>query len=152
MREPKVAWVRALRALTGYPEDNIRYNETICRWEFILTSADGIPRSQIWGLYRNPMTGDPIEPDKVTGMHPFRELDDVTIREALGNLQRTFVGNPYDGAGTPRKEIMNRIRSNRDEGQRRWTQGGLDFADMVNDRAKRLRGATQVSVITEIGG
>ena len=98
------------------------------------------------------MTGEPIKPDPITGMHPFRELDDQTMGEALENLRKTFVGNPFDGAGTPRKEIMRRIEANHAEGQRRYGQAGTDFADMVNDRQKRLRGALQLNVLTDIGG
>jgi hypothetical protein len=152
MREPKPSWVRALRALTGFEQDDIRYNETLSRWEFILTSADGVPRSQFWGVYKNPLTGMPVKPDPMTGLHPFRELDDETMRDALKNLEMTFVANPFDGAGSTKKEVMKRIKGNRAEGQRRYRQGGEDFADLVNDRAKRLRGATSVGVLTDIGG
>lgn len=151
MRVPKPRWVKALRALTGFEQDDIQFNEAVGRWEFVLTSADGIPRGQFWGVFRNPITGEPIEPDPVTGLHPFRELDDAGMREALANLEKTFVGNPYDGAGSPKKEIRRRMAQNREEGQRRYRQGGVDFADMVSERGARLRGATSVSVITDIG-
>ncbi len=152
MRSPKPSWVLALRALTGFERDDIRYNETLSRWEFVLTSADGVLRSQFWGVYKNPLTGLPVTPDPMTGLHPFRELDDETMRDALTNLESTFVANPFDGAGSTRKEVMKRIMENRIEGQRRYKQGGEDFADMVNDRAKRLRGAKSVGVLTNIGG
>ena len=152
MRVPKPSWVRALRALTGFEQDDIRYNETRSRWEFILTSADGMPRSQYWGVSKNPLTGEPVKPDPVTGLHPFRELDDEAMRDALKNLEMTFVANPFDGAGSTRKEVQKRINENLDDGQRRYKQGGYDFADMVNDRAKRLRGAISVPVLTNIGG
>lgn len=152
MREPKASWVQALRALTGFERDDIRYNETLGRWEFVLTSADGVPRSQFWGVYKNPLTGEPVTPDPTTGLYPFRELDDEAMRDALKNLEMTFVANPFDGAGTTRKEVAKRIEGNREEGQRRYQQGGVDFADLVNDHAKRLRGATSVGVLTSIGG
>ncbi len=152
MRVPKASWVRALRALTGYEQDDIRYNETLSRWEFVLTCGDGVPRSQFWCVYKNPLTGVPIEPDPMTGLQPFRELDDDTMREALTNLKSTFVANPFDGAGTPRKEVAKRIEENRVEGQRRYQKGGYDFADLCNDHALRLRGATSVGTLTDIGG
>ena len=116
MREPKRTWVRALRALTGFEQDDIRYNETVGRWEFVLTCGDGVPRSQFWCVYKNPLTGEPIKPDPMTGLQPFRELDDETMRDALTNLESTFVANPFDGAGTTKKEVMKRIRENRAEG------------------------------------
>ena len=152
MRQPKPSWVRALRALTGFEQDDIRYNETLSRWEFVLTCGDGVPRSQFWGVYKNPLNGMPVTPDPMTGLHPFRELDDDAMRDALKNLESTFVANPFDGAGSTREEVMKRIEENRAEGQRRYKQGGDDFADMVNDRAKRLRGATSMRVLTNIGG
>ena len=152
MRQPKPSWVRALRALTGFEQDDIRYNETLSRWEFVLTCGDGVRRSQFWGVYKNPLNGMPVKPDPMTGLHPFRELDDDAMRDALKNLESTFVANPFDGAGSTKKEVMKRIEENRAEGQRRYKQGGEDFADMVNDRAKRLRGATSVRVLTDIGG
>lgn len=145
MREPKPLWVHALRALTGNELDDIRWNEAVGRWEFMLTSADGIQRSQFWGHFDQ-------DPDTFTGLHPFRELDDDGMRQALSNLECTFVGNAFDGAGTTRKEVAKRIEDNRVEGQKRWKQGGIDFGDMVNDRAKRLRGALQLSVPATIGG
>ena len=145
MRTPKSSWVRALRALTGNESDDIRWNEVVGRWEFVLMSADGISRSQFWGYFDQP-----VEP--LTGLHPFRELDDGEMRIALDNLTKSFVANPFDGAGTTKKEVMKRIKENRDEGQRRYKQGGEDFADLVSDHAKRLRGATSVSVLTNIGG
>ncbi len=144
MRIAKHSWVRALRALTGNESDNIRFNEVLWRWEFQLTSADGITRSQFWCQFTNPLTGERIEPDPFTGLQPFRELDDLTMVEALANLESTFVGNPHDGAGTTREQVQANIDQNRAEGLRRWKQGGKDFADMtvtVGGRGARLRGA-----------
>ena len=144
MREPKHSWVRALRALTGNEGDDIRFNEALGRWEFMLTSADGIIRSQFWCQFKNPLTGEQIPPDPFTGLAPFRELTDENMIEVLANLESTFVGNPYDGGGTTRKEVWKRIKENRAEGRKRWEQGGKDFADMtvnVGGRGARLRGA-----------
>ena len=145
MHKPKAAWVRALRALTGNGGDDIRFNEVLGRWEFLLTSADGIVRSQFWCHFDLPV-------DPFTGLAPARELDDHGMVEALANLERTFVANTFDGAGTTRKQVQENIEFNRVEGQKRWKKGGEDFADMVNDRAKSLRGAMQISVTTPIGG
>lgn len=139
MRTPKPSWVRALRALTGYERDDIRWNEALGRWEFLLTCADGVARSQFWGHFAQPV-------DPVSGLHPFRELDDAGMQEALRNLTRTFVGNPYDGAGTPRKEIERRQRFNETHRRAKYLEAGHLFADMVAERGKRLRGAVQVEV------
>lgn len=133
--------MRALRDLTGVETDDIRYNAALARWEFVLRGADGIPRSQFWGWYRNPFNGQPIEPDPVTGLHPFRELDDDAMSEALANLAKTFVGNPYDGAGDTRSEVMRRYRQNKAEARKRYMAAGENFADMAAERGHRLRGA-----------
>ncbi len=148
MREPKIKWVKALRLLTGNEGDTVRWNEEVGRWEFVLMSADGVPRSQFWGQFYNPFTGEPIEPDPATGLVPFRDLDDESMTEALANLEKTFVGNTFDGAGSTKKEVLRRMKWNRAEGVRRWKQGGEDFATMAAERGHRIRGA----LLTGYGG
>lgn len=144
MRSAKTSWIRALRDLTGNEADNIRFNEELWRWEFRLTSADGIMRSQFWCQFKNPLTGELIPPDPYTGLAPFRELDDVTMVEALANLESTFVGNPHDGVGTTQKEVIRRHKYNQGLDKKRWRDGGQAFADMtctVGGPGARIRGA-----------
>ena len=144
MRTPKHSWIRALRALTGNESDDIRFNEALGRWEFLLTSADGIMRSQFWCQFKNPLTGEPIPPDPYTGLAPFRELDDVAMIEALANLESTFVGNGFEGAGTTQKEVIRRHKYNQARDKKRWRDGGQAFADMtcnVGGYGARLRGS-----------
>lgn len=85
MRHPKPEWVAELKKLCG-PLADIRFNEALYRWEFLIPGADGVPRSQFWGWFNQPA-------DPQTGLHPFRELDDAAMREALHNLTVTFVGS-----------------------------------------------------------
>ena len=147
MREPKDAWVASLRRLTGNETDDIRWNEAVGRWEFLLMSGDGISRSQFWGHFDIPV-------DPLSGLHPYRELDDDSMRDALHNLTKTFVGNPLDGHTSTQgstatfKEVETRMRWNKAEGERRWKQGGDDFATMAAERGHRLRGA----LLTGAGG
>ena len=144
MRSPKASWVRALRALTANEDDDIRFNEVLGRWEFVLTSADGIMRSQFWCQFKNPLTGEPIPPDPYTGLAPFRELTDEAMIEALANLEKTFVGSAFDGAGTTQKEVLKRHKYNQDLDKKRWRDGGQAFADMTCDvggYGRRLRGS-----------
>jgi hypothetical protein len=145
VREPKPEWVQALKALCGSDSD-LRWNEQVGRWEFVLLGADGIPRSQFWGVFFDPRTGARLEPDHATGLLPFRDLDDTAMREALGNLERTFIGNREDGAGTTRREMERRIRFNRDTMRRKYQEAGEAFADMAAERGRRIRGAPLVSV------
>lgn len=140
MREPRPKWLARLRGLHGCAEASIRFNYDVGRWEFILPSADGVPRSQFWGLFKNPITGQQLEPDKVTGLYPFRDLDDAGMEEAIANLEKTYVANPHDGAGSPRKEVQRRIDFNTllRQGWRR-DKANL-FVDMMADRGRRMRG------------
>ena len=72
--------------------------------------------------------------------------------QAAAGFERTLVGKGFDGEGTTKKEVLKRIEVNRTAGQKLYKSHGEDFADMVNDRAKRLRGALQLSVPVTIGG
>ncbi len=132
VREPKPSWVRALRTLTGNESDDIRFNEALGRWEFLLMSADGVSRSQFWGRF--DQTVDPL-----SGLHPYRELDDVTMIEALANLEKTFVANPHDGAGTPADEVWRRMEHNADVDRYRYKQGGEAFAYLAAHEGRRPR-------------
>jgi hypothetical protein len=146
MREAKAGWIAALRALTGQEGDTIRWNTMLARWEFVLTEADGVPRSQFWGWYHNPLTGAPLVPDEATGLYPFRDLDDATMQTALANLQRTFIGNPHDGAGTTQATVKQRMQRNRAHRRRQIVDAAELWADMAADRALRLRGGVQFAV------
>lgn len=151
MREPRPEWVQALKATCGADHD-LRWNETVSRWEFVIPSADGIPRSQFWGQFWHWKQGKrvPLKPDPVTGLYPFRDLDDHAMREALANLTRTYIGNPHDGAGTPDKEVRQRIAFNAERQKYVFRQAGNAFADLVAERARRIRGAPQVTVVTNL--
>lgn len=151
MREPKPRWVAALKATCGADHD-LRWNEQAGRWEFIIPGADGVPRSQFWGWFYDPRTGQRVEPDPVSGMVPFRDLDDAAMAEALDNLQRTYIGNRHDGAGTTRREFMRRHRHNQAVQRAQYLRAGELFADMVADRGLRLRGGVQIHVPVTIGG
>lgn len=150
MREPKAEWVTALKALDSGAD--LRWNASVGRWEFILSSADGVPRSQFWGWFYQVVNGQqvPIEPDPVTGLHPYRDLDDAAMAEALRNLERTFIGNPFDGAGSTRKEVRRRMRYNEAHAQRQYRAAGEAFADMAAERKHRLRGAPIIHVATAL--
>lgn len=133
MREPKPQWVEALQRLTGNPTDTIRFNEQVHRWEFIMAGADGRPRGQFWGHFDQPK-------DQTTGLHPFRELDDDGMREALRNLERTFIGNPYDGHGTTTRHVTRMMEYNRDLRHSKYQAAGELFADMWADRIGHREG------------
>lgn len=146
MREPRPQWVAALRSLEGCASADIRYNVQVARWEFVLPGADGVMRSQFWGVFRDPSTGRPIKPDPVTGLYPFRDLDDAGMQEALANLERTYIANRHDSAGTTRRHVLRNYRFNKELLRDKYREAGNLFADMAADRGKRLRGATQISV------
>lgn len=144
MRDAKHEWIVALRALTGQEGDTIRWNMEVGRWEFVLTEADGVKRSQFWGWFNRPI-------DRVSGLYPFRDLDDDALLEALGNLERTFVANRHDGAGSNRREVLKRMRYNRELKRRQFKTAGEAFADMAAERGHRLRGAPLIHVPAHLG-
>ncbi len=142
-RIAKDAWVSALRRLEGCSDAEILWNEAAHRWEFRLRGADGVFRSQFWGWFSQRI-------DPTTGLHPFRELDDQAMEEALRNLERTYIANRFDGAGTTDKAVRRNIRFNTEHQRSFYRDAGTLFADMAADRGKRLRGALQVSVPAQI--
>ncbi len=147
----KPEWLARLREVD--PQADLRFNALVHRWEFILTSADGVPRSQFWGQFyqvRGDGTRVPLEPDPVTGLHAFRDLDDAALEEACGNLERTFIGNRYDGAGTTRREVLRRHRANQEQAKRHYRHLGEAWADRFIDRLPRMRGTQQVTVLTDL--
>lgn len=152
MREAKPEWIAALRALEGCAEADIRWNMAVGRWEFILPSADGIPRSQFWGMFYHYEHGERVRstPDPVTGLYPFRDLGDAEMREAIQNLTETYIGNPFDGAGTTRREVMRRYRYNKQRLETSWRVRGEMFADMAAERGHRLRGSPLIVVGTDL--
>lgn len=150
MREAKPEWLAQLRALEGCAEAEIRWNQTVGRWEFILVGADGKPRSQFWGQFYDDR-GRPTKPDPVTGLYPFRDLDDTGMREAIANLEKTFIANRYDGAGTTRREVLRRYRFNRELMTKKFKEAGWAFADMAAERGHRLRGSPIIHVPVHIG-
>ena len=137
MRTPRPEWVAALRSLCGSRAD-IRFNEAVWRWEFVLPEADGSMKSQFWGQFDQPK-------DPTTGMVPYRDLNDTDMRVALKNLERTYIGNRHDGAGTTRREVGRRLRWNLKhyrEGQRVAAEG---FADLVHDQRRRILHNPQIA-------
>ena len=148
MREPKAEWVTALRAECGSQAD-IRWNLAVGRWEFILPSGDGVPRSQFWGQYCKSGTQERLPLDHL-GLPPFRDLDDEAMREALANLQRSYVGNPFDGAGTTRREVYRRYVENREMKKKRYNECGERWADMVAYNGRKIRGEQQINVPVQL--
>jgi hypothetical protein len=97
MREPPAGFVAQLKALCGSDWD-VRYNEEVCRWEFLSTSAGGMRVSQFWGWFYNPLTKVKLEPDGITGLLPYRDLTPDAQAEILKNLETSYIGNRVDGA------------------------------------------------------
>lgn len=149
--ELKPEWVERLRR--SVPEADLRFNYVAHRWEFILPSADGIHRSQFWGRFyvtKADGTREYLKPNEVTGLHDFRDLDDAALEEACENLERTFIGNRYDGAGTTRREVRRRMRYNDELRASRYQAAGELWAEMFLDRLPRMRGTQQVAVATDL--
>jgi len=142
----KPEWIAALQALTGHETDTIRWNAHVSRYEFILTEADGVPRSQFWCQFDG-------ERDPVTGMKPYRPLNDAEMQVALANLQRTFVANPFDGNGTVQREVGRRYFFNKRLQEQRYKERGEEYADFIWEHRRQIRDAgcgPLVTVATEL--
>ena len=72
-------------ALTFGSDYQMRWNETVHRYELLSPTASGGTCSQFWCWFYDPQTGQPTVPD-VTGLHPFRELDATALWRGPGNL------------------------------------------------------------------
>ena len=129
-RIPPDDFVRRLKALCGADWD-VRYNEEVHRWEFLSTSAGGMRVSQFLGWFTNPLTGERIEPDPITGLLPFRDLTPDCQEEVLKNLEASYLGNREDGAGTYKRQFEQRMRFNRDIRIASARKRGQLYADLI---------------------
>lgn len=110
---------------------DVRYNDVVGRWEFRFTSAANLPVSQFFGWEKNPLTGAALEPDPVSGLLPFRDLDETACHEILANCDRTYLGNRADGAGTWQKQIAERSKFNRQVRTDSARKRGEEFAYLI---------------------
>lgn len=131
-RDPPPGFVARLKARCGSDWD-CRWNDAVQRWEFVSLSAAGKPVSQFWGWFRNPLTGAAITADPVTGLSPFRDLDPAAQDEVLDNLERSFLGNRADGAGTWKRQITERQDFNRALQTSRIRAKADAFADLLKE-------------------
>lgn len=129
-REAPAAFVAQLRA--EFPDFvELRFNEQVGRWEFITLSAAGRPVSQFYGRDRDEQTGAPIEPDPVSGLLPFRDLDPTAQHEILENMRRTFIGNRHDGPGTWSRKAERARAHNNELRRARARERAEDYAYML---------------------
>ena len=130
MREPPADFVARLKLQCGSDWD-VRFNEHVGRWEFQSNSASGMRVSQFWGWYYNPLTGAKIEPDGVTGLIPFRDLDLAAQAEILDNLEKSYIGNRVDGARDWETYSGDRMKYNQQISAANRKARGDDWAYML---------------------
>lgn len=113
---------------------DLRYNEAVGgRWEFVFMSAANRPVSQFWGWYKNPFTGQPIEPDPESGLVPYRGLEPDAQTEIIANLTASFIGNRHDGDGTWKKQFDARREHNRQVMRDSAIRRGDAFAHLIKE-------------------
>ena len=144
MRVPKAEWLAALRQTCG---DQVRlsWNETVGRWQFDILCVDGEYRAQFLCQTHHPMTGEKLKED-VHGYLPFRELNDEVLREVLRNLERSFLGNPHDGAGTAQRHVAQRAHFNDAQAARNKRTRLNDLEAIVGEQRNRIQGNVSVAV------
>jgi hypothetical protein len=111
----------------------LRWNELVSRWEFIFTSASGLPVSQFYGWYRNPLTGENLDVDVESFMPPFRDLTLDAIQEIIAYGEKSYLGNREDGARDHRDAFQKIMRENRDKRQASWVARGNAYADLIKE-------------------
>lgn len=138
VREAPEGFVRQLKMQCGSDWD-VRFNTHVNRWEFLSLSAGGIQVSQFLGWTRNPLTGAKIEPDPVTGLTPFRELDATAQAEILRNLERSYIGNRFDGSSGWKDHSRKVTEYNKALDANRNRKRGETFADLIKEVDLRRR-------------
>lgn len=99
MREAPTAFVAEMhRRFSDFR--GVRWNEHVSRWEFQFLSQFNTVTSQFLGWSHNPLTGEAIAPDPVTGLAPFRDLDEQAQAFVIKSCEKTFIGNRHDGASS----------------------------------------------------
>lgn len=132
------AWFVA--RLRQYPDFiDVRFNDALARWEFVFTSAAGLPVSQFFGRQTNPLTGAVIEPDEF-GLLPFRDLDDSACHEILASCDSTYLGNREDGVRDWKEKSDVARRYNAELRRRSAKQRGEDFAYLIQQMDIRRPG------------
>lgn len=139
-------WLAAVRAVSTAQSD-LRFNEEVGRWEFRLLGANGELQSQFYGWFHDPLTGERLASDPVTGLLPYRDLDDAGIAEVCRNLTETAVWNRHDGQQTTRRTVQARQRHNADL-RAKLTARRIQH---VVDRLDAVRWAPQVAVPSSYG-
>lgn len=92
---------------------DVRYNTLFCRWEFIFLSAMNRPSSLFLGWTHNPLTGQQLEPDPISGLLPFRDLDYDAQRSVIENCEATFIGNRVDGHASWKEKLRDNVEYNK---------------------------------------
>lgn len=133
MREPPAEFVRRLKAQQGQDWD-VRWNYDVDRWELLSPSTAGVPVSQFWGWYKNPVTGKPIEADPVTGLVPFRDIQSPEDQEAfLRVLAETDLRNGVGAPKTWREHLKRNREFNRDLHAKRARERGWTIANLIKE-------------------
>lgn len=130
VREAPAAFVAACQHICGAGVF-WRFNEAVSRWEFVSQSAAGMPVSQFFGWFYDPKTNRPYPPDPLTGLHPYRDLTPDAQTEILAALQKTYLGNPHDGAGTWNRQHAETREHNASVTRRKVRQYAALYADAI---------------------
>lgn len=109
----------------------IRWNDAVRRWEFVFRSTIGKPVSEFLGWSTNPLTGEAIEPDPLSGLLPFRDLDAAAMASVIETGEKTYIGNRVDGAKSWKQYMADRAEHNRQLRKKRARQRGEDFAYLI---------------------
>jgi hypothetical protein len=112
---------------------SVEWNQLLSRWSFCFLSAANKPVHQFLGVTKNPLTGQAIEPDPVTGLLPFKDLTIDSMQEVLKSCEQTYIGNRYDGTGSQKGELTKKIKYNKKVHQAQVKDRANTYADMISE-------------------
>lgn len=122
-----------------------------CLWDakiqrYVVTgrSAAGYPTREVFGWFYDPNVSSwnpdtlrfehPVIPvDRETGLPPFRELDAQAQAEIIDAMEKTYLANRHDGAGTWQKQRRQVTAHNEQRSAAVRRQDAVDYADMLSE-------------------
>lgn len=106
------------------------WDDVTKRWTLESPSADGRTVYQPWGWFKDA-NGVRLQPDPVTGLHAYRDLDATAQEEIIRNLHRSNIGFTGDGVRDWAADEAARRQHNADIVTKSRKQRAQAFADMI---------------------
>lgn len=108
------------------------YDETAGRYAVKSLSVSGREVTQFWCRFHDATTGAPLAPDPITGLHPYRDLDEQAQEEMIRNLDRSYIGSTGYGEVDWMRTLQARRVHNASVFRQKVKQRAQQFADLLS--------------------